>query len=288
MFNNNNNKKILYLGPSGSYTDIAKDLFAEKYNFASFEEIAKSTITSIIKELDNAADTDILAVVPIENSIEGVVRETLDNLTRVEDCRIKILAEKVLPIAHCLVTKAKSFDEIKVISSYPQGIAQCRNFINNNLPQNVEINTTCSTARAVQNLQNAPANRAAIASEKASKLYNIPVLAKEINDEKDNKTRFVLLGREDTGQTGRDKTSITFSTENKPGALNKILNILEKYSINMSYIDSRPSKRTLGEYTFYIDFDGHYKDEKISQALSEIRNYTNFYRHLGSFEKDIF
>jgi len=96
------------------------------------------------------------------------------------------------------------------------------------------------------------------------------------------------LGREETEQTGRDKTSITFSTENKPGALNKILNVLEKYSINMSYIDSRPSKRILGEYTFYIDFDGHYKDEKISKALAEILNYTKFYRHLGSFEKDIF
>ena len=286
MFEDNVKRKILFLGPNGSYTDFAKDKFIEKYNLEGAEEIAKHTIISAIKEFDSDFDKGLLAVLPIENSIDGVVRETIDNLTRIEDKSVKILSELALPISHCLITKAKSFSEIKTITSYPQGIAQCRGFIDQNLRKDISIQTTTSTAKAVQELQTSDASTAAIASEKSAILYDLPILARAINDEKDNKTRFVLLGREETVLTGKDKTSISFSTENKPGALNKILNILEKYQINMSYIDSRPSKRTLGEYTFYIDFDGHVKEEKIAKALFVILQYTRFFKHLGSYEKE--
>ncbi len=285
MFKDKNNKKILFLGPKGSYTDSAKDKFIERYGFIGVEERPRQTIISILNELDNSTDENLLAVIPIENSIEGVVRETLDNLTRLSDKSIKILSEEVFKISHCLITNAKSFEEIKVISSYIQGIAQCREFINNNFGETIKINTADSTAEAVKNLQTASFDFAAIASEKAAKIYSIPVLARDINDEKDNKTRFVLIGRNDTPRTQNDRTSITFSTENKPGALNKVLNILEKYNINMSYIDSRPSKKFLGEYTFYIDFDGHVKDEKIAKALFEILQHVKLFRHIGSYEK---
>lgn len=283
MFENKNNKQILFLGPKGSYTDSAKDYFAQKFDLVEVAEVPMQTIRGILNFIDLSLDKDILAVIPIENSIEGVVRETLDNLTRLKDKSIKIIAETVLPISHCLITEADSFDKIKVISSYPQGIAQCRMFIEENFQDKVKIRTSDSTAQAVRELKHP--TEAAIASEKAALLYNKPVLARNINDEKDNKTRFVLIGREEPSRTNEDKTSITFSTENKPGALNKILNILEKHDINMSYIDSRPSKKVLGEYTFYIDFDGHVKDEKVAKALFEILQYTKFFRHIGSYGK---
>ena len=285
MFKEKTNKKILFFGPKGSYTDIAKDKFIEKFEFTNCEEISMQTIISLLKELDNNHDKNLLAVIPVENSIEGVVRETLDNLTRLKDDTIKILAEIVIPVSHCLITNSKSLKDIHTVSSYPQGIAQCREFIMDNLSKNIKIRTADSTAQAVKELIDADYGCAAIASEKAANLYNIPILMHEINDVKDNKTRFLLLGREETKRTGFDKTSITFSTENKPGALNKILNILENYNINMSYIDSRPSKTFLGEYTFYIDFDGHVKDLKIAKALFEILQNTKMFKHVGSFAK---
>lgn len=285
MFNANLKKKILFFGPKGSYTDQAKDKFLAQYAISDYEEKSKHTIVSLLKELDESKDENLFAVIPIENSIEGVVRETLDNLTRLNDKSVKILSETVIPIEHALITRAKSFDEIHTISSYPQGIAQCRGFIQANLREDVKIITSHSTAQAVKELEMADNGVAAIASELAAKLYGFPILAKPINDEKDNKTRFVLIGRGDTPTTGNDKTSITFSTENKPGALNKILNILDVYQINMTYIDSRPSKKFLGEYTFYIDFDGHVKDVKIAKALFEILQNTKSFRHIGSYSK---
>jgi len=287
MFKEKYNKKILFFGPKGSYTDMAKDKFIEKFGFENCEEISKHTIISLLKELDAIPDKNLLGVIPVENSIEGFVRETLDCLTRLEDDSIKILGEVVIPISHCLITKANSIDEIHTISSYPQGIAQCREFISNNLREDVRICTATSTAQAVRDLENFDIGHAAIASEKAALLYNYPILQREINDVKDNQTRFVLIGREDTPRTGHDKTSITFTTENKPGALNKILNILQNYNINMSYISSRPSKKFLGEYAFYIDFDGHVKDLKIAKALFEILQNTKSFKHVGSYSKHV-
>ncbi len=285
MFKEKSGIKILFFGPKGSYTDTAKDNFVEKFNLDVAEEIPQNAIISILHKLDEVQDEKTFAVIPIENSIEGVVRETLDNLTRLKDRNIKILAEIALPIEHCLITRAERFGEIKTISSYTQGIAQCREYIEVNFSPDVTINTSGSTAQAVKDLLHQDSSFAAIASQKAAEIYGFPVLAKGINDEKDNKTRFVLIGRGETPRTGQDKTSITFSTENTHGALCKVLNILNKYEINMSYIDSRPSKKFLGEYTFYIDIDGHVKDEKVAKALFELLPYTKLFRHLGSFGK---
>lgn len=287
MFEDKIGKKILFFGPKGSYTDLAKDKFIEKFEFVDCEEVSKHTIISLLKELDETNDKNLLAVIPIENSIEGVVRETLDSLARLGDDSIKILSEVVIPISHCLITRATRLEDIHTISSYPQGIAQCRGFIMNSLRDDVKINTANSTAQAVKDLQNSDDGFAAIASEKAALMYDFPILRHGINDVKDNQTRFILLGREETARSGHDRTSITFTTENKPGALNKILNILESYNINMSYINSRPSKTFLGEYSFYIDFDGHVKDLKISKALFGILQNTKSFKHIGSYEKHV-
>lgn len=288
MFKDNETKKILFLGPKASYTEVAKENFIKDMNIKNSEAIVKNTILSILEEIDNTNDTNTYAVIPVENSIEGVVRETLDNLTRLDNKEIKIIAETVVPINHCLATKAKELNQIRTITSHPQALAQCRSFIHNNFDENVKIETANSTSMSIANLANLDETHAAIGNENAAELYNIPVLLTNINDEKDNKTRFILLGTKKTLPTGNDKTSITFSTENKPGALNKILNILADYQINMTYIDSRPSKKFLGEYTFYIDFDGHIEDEKIKKAICEIKEHTKSFTHLGSFKKYIY
>lgn len=285
MINEKITNKFLYLAPKGSYTEIAKDKFINQFGFENPQSIEGTSVVAILKELEETNDENFYAVIPIENSIEGIVRETFDRLTKIGDDRVKILSEAVVEVNHALISKAKSFDAIKTVISHPQGLAQCQDFIRENLPPDVALRTSNSTAQAVKEISELDESFAAISNENAAKLYGMPVLAKCINDEKDNKTRFILAGRKTLPKGNDCKTSIAFSTPNEPGALCKILNILDRYDINMSYIDSRPSRRILGEYTFYIDFDGDIEDGKVNDALAEIKAHTHFFRHLGSFQK---
>ena len=275
-------RKLLFLGPKGSYSDTAKNKFIEAFQLNCVTTNLKS-ISSIIKALKDENSEDIVAVIPIENSIEGIVRETLDNLVSLKKEEYRILAETTLNIEHALIGIAKNLKEIKVIRSHPQALAQCKNFIYKHFPESVVEEATLSTSAGVKSLSKENPSVVAIGSVESAKMYNIPVIEPIINDEENNKTRFILLGKFISEVTSKDKTSITFSTENKAGALNKILNILDKYEINMTYIDSRPSKKELGEYVFYIDIEGHYKDEKINKAFSEIQKFTKMFYIIGSY-----
>ena len=275
--------KLLYLGPEGTYSHIAACEIIEKYNLKDVQLEPIGAIKSII---DFADKNDVLAVVPIENSIEGVVRETIDNLTRAEDKKLKICAEYILPINHCLLAKEKiSKDKIKTILSYTQPLAQCRNYIIENFGSEVNIRETNSTAAAAQMLLTSDSSTAAIANIQAANVYGLEIIEKNINDIKDNKTRFVVLSKNPSAPTQNDRTSIVFATTNTPGALCDILMIFKKYNINLSYIDSRPSLKNLKEYNFYIDFDGHMDSEIVQSAISEMFEYTTFFRHNGSYPK---
>ena len=275
---------IIYLGPEGTYSQIATNKIVEKFGLSAKCISYLSSIKAIIDFADKNDDT--IAVVPIENSIEGVVRETIDNLTKAKDKRLKICAEYILPINNCLLAKENiQKNEIKTVLSYTQPLAQCRNYLVNNLGSNIEIKETNSTAAAAKELLKADKYTAAIANEQAASVYNLHILEKNINDVNDNKTRFVVLAKDIIEPTGDDKTSIVFSTTNTPGALCDILTIFKKYNINLSYIDSRPSQKNLREYNFYIDFDGHIDMPVIKTALSEMFEYTTFFRHNGSYPK---
>ena len=275
-------KKLLYLGPRGSYSDFAKDRFIEHFKFNCVSTKLKS-ITGIIKALHEENSEDIAAVIPIENSIEGIVRETLDNLASLKKEEIKILAETTLDIKHALLGYADKITDIKTIRSHTQALAQCKQFIQQQFGEYITEEATLSTSAAIRSLSPENKTIAAIGSVECAKMYNIPVLKEEINDEENNQTRFILLGKFIAPQTGKDKTSITFSTENKAGALSKVLAILDKYELNMSYIDSRPSKKELGEYVFYIDFEGHIYDEKVSKAIKEIQALSKMFYIIGSY-----
>lgn len=271
-------EKILYLGPKGSYTELA----AEK-STQNQELTATNSIKKIIDTIDQ--NENIFGMIPIENSIEGIVRESIDNLVRTKDEKIQIVKEIILPISHCLITKSVKIENIKKIYSHPQALAQCNNFITKNMP-NAEIIATSSTAEAVRQISKENETFAAIANEKAAQIYQIPILMKEINDEKDNKTRFVLIGRKQLPKTGKDRTSFAFSTLNKAGALADVMNVFKKHLINLSYIDSRPSKKEFGTYTFFIECEAYITDENIQTALKEIESLTTFIRFIGSYPKD--
>ena len=164
-----------------------------------------------------------------------------------------------------------------------EALAQCKKYLQDNFPDSLIEEATLSTSSAVKSLQTADKSVAAIGSLDCAEMYHVPVIDTKINDEVNNQTRFILLAKFMSPQTGHDKTSITFSTENKAGALNKILTILENYEINMSYIDSRPSKKELGEYVFYIDFEGHILDRKIAKAFEEIMPLVKMFYVIGSY-----
>lgn len=274
--------QVAYLGPGGSYTEMAKDIFCNKYNLDAYQTPLK-TIKKVLEFVDENPNT--VGVLPIENSVEGAVRETIDNLIRTKNQNIRILSELVIPIKHCLLSRTTEFYSISGIISHPQAIAQCQNFIHNEMPRNVNLIETVSTAEAARSLQDYNLTYAAIGSEKTAENYNLNILKENINDDPDNQTRFALIGDFETSKTQNDNTTLAFSTENKPGALLDILQIFQNYDINLSYIDSRPSKTQFGEYTFFVDFDGHISEEKIIKLLENIKTHTNYYRLVGSYER---
>ena len=281
-----NQKRIYFLGPKTSYTDVAKEELKKRFNLTSYEDVEKPTITSVAAELSHLENNESLAVLPIENSIEGIVKEAIDNISRIEDNDVKIIGECVVPIRHCLVTYAENLHDVKTIISHPQAISQCFDYIYKTFGEGVVYRPDSSTAHAVKHLSPDDKTIAAIGSRYSADFYGKPVKDEGINDEPHNSTRFLLVGKLNLPKQDCEyKTSITFSTDNKPGALCDILTILRNYDINMSHISSRPSKKELGEYTFYIDIDGKITDDKVSKAVFEILQQVVMFKHLGTYPK---
>lgn len=275
-------ENLYYLGPEGSNSHYAQEEFTKEFGFSAQNKVGLTTIKAALKAIDN--DKNSVAVLPIENSIEGVVRETIDNLIRLNDKDIQIMAEYVFNVDNCLLAKTQDKSLIKTITSHPQALAQCSDYIAKNFPQAITREETSTSAAAKKLAQSSDTSVAVIANEMAAKLFGLIVLDKSINDEKDNKTRFILLGRESTKPTGSDKTSIAFATNNESGALFQVLKIFYEYQLNLLYIDSRPSKKNLGEYVFFIDFEGHREDEKVKNAFRDLHSYVHFLKINGSFK----
>lgn len=279
-----NVSNIAYLGPNASFSEMAKDLFCARYEINAYPT-PMQTIRQVIEYVEDTPNT--LGVLPVENSIEGTVRETLDTLMHSKNQNIKILSQIIMPINHCLLARTTEFSSIAAIISHPQALGQCQNFIHSELPRNINIIESASTAEAARSLVNYNLTYAAIGSEKTAQVYNLNILKSHINDDKSNKTRFILIGDFETEKTGRDRTSIAFATDNKPGALLDILNIFYENNINLSYISSRPSKQEFGDYIFIVNFDGHVRSKKILNAISKVKEKTTFFKFLGSYEKNV-
>lgn len=275
-----NAKKLYFLGPEGTYAQQAMEQLVAKYDIKVEQKIPLNPITAILKTVDN--DKNAFAVLPIENSIEGIVRETIDNLVKLEDENLKITAETVIPISHCLMSEAKNPSEIKYIISHPQALGQCSGYICENL-KGVTVLEAASTSEAARQAKEKGKEYAAIASKIAAKNFDLNILAEQINDEKDNKTRFILLTRIPLSATENAKTSIFFSVKNEPGSLVKVLNIFDQENINLMYIESRPSKKKMGEYNFCLDLEGHVTDKNIASAIEKAEKITNRIVVTGSY-----
>ncbi len=274
---NNYIRKILFLGPTGSNSQYACDVFMKKLDIKAEKE-GVSTITKAIELLDSAPD-DVAAILPIENSIEGIVRETIDNLVKTKS-GIYIQAEMALPICHCLISKGRK-EQIKTVVSITQAVAQCKNYISRNFGKNINILLYTSTSAAARFVQEKGEEYAAIASKYCAQIYGLNVLDEAINDVSDNKTNFILVSKKSLFKENKTRTLIAFTTENKPGALLSVLEILKKYDLNMIYLESRPSKKVFGEYIFYAEVDK--AENEIEKALDEIKIKSTYQKILGSY-----
>lgn len=275
---------VHYLGPNGTFTEIATKKLTKINLFANIdiEFVPCKTIHEVINNVDSANNS--WGVVPIENSIEGIVRETLDCLVTASS-KVLIFQETVIRISHCFITKAKKYDDVKFIISHPQSIAQCQNFLNRTFLNNIELINCSSNAEAVRSISDKSFSYAAIGPKISADIYKIPVLTENINDQPENYTKFIMIGNKIPTPTNNDQSSIAVSLRNEPGALVKVLNVFLENNINLCRIESRPSKRILGDYLFFIDFDGHIEDERIINTIGKIVPKINFYKFMGSYPK---
>ncbi len=270
---------LTHLGPIGTYSETAALAYAAWLGKNQNQEVIFTPQPSIALALNSVAEQKFdCAVVPVENSIEGSVTTTLDSLW--QRSNLKILRGFTIPISHMLLSRNNSPEEITTVYSHPQALGQCQQWLKTHLPQ-VKLVPTNSTAEAIKFPQE-DLQAAAIASARAAQLYQIPILKAKINDRPDNCTRFLVIGLENSNEG--NYLSLAFSLpKNVPGALVKPLQIFAERNINLSKIESRPTKRSLGEYLFYLDLEGSMKDSKVRSALEELKEYTEVLKVFGNY-----
>ena len=278
---------IAHLGPPGTYAEQAAVLYVNWLTQKTGTEAMLCPYPSIAQSLQAlAAGKTQLAVVPVENSIEGSVTMTMDTLWQLDS--LQIHSALVLPIAHTLISCAASLDEIKTVYSHPQALAQCQGWLGAFLP-NVQLIPINSTTEALQKLEQ-DLTIAAIASSRAAELYNLPILARNINDYPENCTRFWVVSQAEADIVHQlpaqnpTHTSIAFTVPaNVPGALLKPLQVFAQLGINLSRIESRPTKRSLGEYLFFIDLESDVSTPNMKTALLELTAHTEILKIFGSY-----
>jgi chorismate mutase/prephenate dehydratase len=265
---------VSYLGPEGTFSEQA----VRKHFGRAVEALAAASVDEAFRRCESGAAQ--FTVVPVENSTEGAVGRTLDLLLLTP---LQICAEIELRVQQNVLSREKKLSSVKKIYSHAQSLAQCNGWLGQNLPkaERVPVGSNAEAARRASKEKGA----AAIAGESAGERYKLTALARSIEDDPNNTTRFLVLGRLDPAPTGRDRTSLVMSAENKPGAVHALLSPLAENRVSMTRIESRPSRArsALWEYVFFIDIEGHRKDDKVSRALDALKGKTSFLKILGSY-----
>ena len=268
--------EIAYLGPEGTFTQAA----VLKQFGHSVQTRPMRAIPDVFKAVESGACN--YGVVPVENSTEGMVTHTLDSFAT---SPLFICGEVLLRIGQNLLTHADTLAGIRRVYSHSQSLAQCRNWLAENLPE-VETVTVASNAEAAK-LAAAEPTAAAIAGQMAAERYGVPLRYAHIEDDGNNTTRFLVIGKDTTEPSGRDKTTILVSSQNRPGLLYKLLEPIGRHGINMTRIESRPSKQGIWEYIFFIDLDGHQQEPNMHSLLAEIQDSASLFRVLGSYPQAV-
>jgi chorismate mutase/prephenate dehydratase len=263
---------VAYLGPEGTFSEMA----LRKQFGASVTAEPCGSIDEVMRDVE--AGTTDYGIVPIENSTEGSITRTLDLLLATT---LHIIAEVSLPVHHNLLTRGGDMKGVQRICAHSQALAQCVNWLNQHHPR-LERAAVSSNAEAAR-LASVDATVAAIAGEGAAARYGLQIVASHIQDDPANRTRFVVVGRQSTTPTGKDKTSLILSVPNKAGAVYQMLTPLAQHGVSMSRFESRPARGGTWEYWFYVDVEGHEQEPKIAAALAELRDRCAFYKSLGSY-----
>lgn len=267
---------IAFLGPEGTFTQQAA--------YKHFGHAVKTVPTTTINEIFGSVESGScqFGVVPVENSTEGVISYTLD---RFLTSPLKICGEVEIRVHHNLMGQTTNLAEITEVYSHQQSLAQCRQWLDKYLPH-VQMTAVSSNAEAAR-LASINEQKAAIAGVVAAEVYSLKIIKRNIEDEPNNTTRFIIIGQQPSSSTWCDKTSLVVSTGNQPGALHKILEPFAKFGIGMVHIESRPSRQGLWDYVFFIDIEGHCEDKVVAMALDNVKESVKMFKLLGSYPKAV-
>lgn len=268
--------KVAFLGPKATFSHLAT---MQQFGLSA-ELVPLKSIPAVFEEVEK--EKALYGVVPVENSTEGVISHTLDMFV---DSGLKITAEILLEVHHDLLSRTGRLEDIKKVYSHVQPIAQCRQWLEDNLP-GIPVVDVASTAVAAQ-IVSEDYSAAAIASELAATLYDLKVVRSRIEDQVNNFTRFLVVSRKGCERSGNDKTSVLFSVKDEPGILCRMLEPFAKRGINLSKIESRPFKKKAWEYIFFLDLFGHSSEPQVAEALEELRLCCQFLKILGSYPRSM-
>jgi chorismate mutase/prephenate dehydratase len=266
---------VAYQGEPGAYTEEAAMRFFGKSTrgmpYESIDEVFEAVEVGEVP----------FAMVPVENSLEGSITRAYDLLL---DSPLMVCGETELRISHCLIALAGAgLDTIRFVYSHPQALGQCRNFLNHLSAEIIPASDTAGSVRMIK--EQGRQDGAAVASARAAELYGLKIIAREIEDNPHNFTRFFVLSKEDSPPTGNDKTSIVFSLKHKPGALYECLREFASRKVNLTKLESRPTRHQPWEYNFYMDFSGHREEKEVGEALKALEEHAVFVKILGSYPR---
>jgi chorismate mutase/prephenate dehydratase len=268
--------KVAFLGPKATFSHLAT---MQQFGLSA-ELVPMKSIPSVFEEVEKGKA--LYGVVPVENSTEGVISHTLDMFV---ESKLQITAEILLEVHHDLLSRTGRMEDVKKVYSHAQPIAQCRQWLDGNLP-GIPMVDVASTAVAAQ-IASEDYTAAAIASELAASLYDLKVVRSRIEDQVNNFTRFLVIARKGCDRSGNDKTSVLFSVKDEPGILCRMLEPFAKRGINLTKIESRPYKSKAWEYIFFLDLFGHASDPEVAEALEELRGCCQFLKVLGSYPRSM-
>ena len=274
--------EVICLGMGGSYSEIAKDKLFKAHDLYLYQRSLNS-IRECIEYVDEFSNA--IAVLPIETSYKGIIRETIDNLIMTKNQNIQILAETVVPVNDCILSKTTEFYSIMGLIANPNALGKCKKFVKDEMPRQLNIVMADSMDDSARLLCNYNLTYSIIGTKKTAELYNLNVLKEHIEDDKDNNRRFIVIGDGTTKSTGNDKSSIVMFLDDHQGALMDIVQVFVKYHVNITHINSKMMNNRAEEQAVFIDFDGHKDEENIQNLLNDLEGNCKSLRVIGSYTK---
>ena len=275
-----NFKEVVCLGTGGTYSEIAKDKLFKAHDLFMYQ-MSLNTITECIDYVDE--NSDAIAVLPVETTYKGIIRETIDNLIITKNQNIQILAETIVPVNDCILSKTTEFYSVTGLIANPNALAKCKKFIKDEMPRQINVIIADSMDESARMLNNYNLTYSIIGTPKTAELYNLNILKEHIEDYKLNNRRFIVIGDAETKPTGNDKTSIVLFLQDRQGALLDIVQVFVKYHINITQITSKMMNNNREEQAVFIDFYGHKEDDIIKSLIFDLTPLAKEVRVIGSY-----